>query len=163
MSTIRLNGKALVDLGSIKLIKALDDEERARIEQQYGTADKPFDASGFTAKVEYTRAVGNPREAGLPVLIRDSLDDLRLQAPFINAGYARFVPAENIVGAGPLEDKDRTDVTSDKVWRSKIATKGGPVWSAGTDEQVMDRKAKAIAEFKPQPRQGDAAPSADKA
>jgi len=136
--TLKFNESTLVPLDTIRFIRPLDDEERARLTKTYPDADM----SQFNTSITFT---GHSQK-----LARETIDQFRDQGlAFANLGSGRFVPAANILSAEPFTKSEATAM-DDKgyalksTYRSRVVTTAGLMLSSAHPSQVMDRRAKAL-------------------
>ena len=137
--SIKINSGNLIPADTIRFIRPIDDEERARLVERYGA-----DASGFNVSIQFADRSSK--------LATQTLDELRAQGiGLVNIGANRHVVAENIKQAAPFNAEDAKKLTEGKgyqitqTFRSRVDTTAGPLLSSATPEQVMQRRAKALA------------------
>ena len=133
----------LVPLDTIRLIRPMTDEDKARakdlLKEKRGI---DIDAARVNVRIEF----GDKSSK----LAQESLDALREQGiALVNLGSDRYVPAANITGAEAFtkEDAERLkgeEYTLKQTFRSKVDTRAGTVLSSATPVQIMDRRAKAM-------------------
>ncbi len=151
--TLKLNGGTIAPVDTIRLVKPLTDEARAKAGDKLG-----IDASRFQARVEFADKSSK--------LVADSIDDLKAQGVgFVNVGGDRYVPAANIKTAEAFS-KAEADALKEKgfnlstTFRSRVETTAGQVLSQATPDQVMQRRAKALDLAAQTPGAGQGAPAA---
>jgi hypothetical protein len=133
----------LVPLDTIRLIRPMTDEDKARakdsLKEKRGI---DIDAARVNVRIEF----GDKSSK----LAQETLDALREQGvALVNLGSDRYVPATNITGAEAFtkEDAERLkgeEYTLKQTFRSKVDTRAGTVLSSATPVQIMDRRAKAM-------------------
>ena len=136
-STLKVNGTKVIPVDTIRRIKPLTDDDRAKV------ADKlQIDASRFVARIEFADKTS--------LLIENTIDDLKGQGVgLVNVGADRFVPALNIKSAEAFTKADADKLgekgfTLSKTFRSRVETVAGQVLSLATADQIMQRRAKAL-------------------
>lgn len=136
-STLKINGGTVIPLDTVRRLKPLTDEDRAK------ASDKlQIDASRFQTRLEYAD--------GTSKLIAESIDDLKGQGVgLVNIGGDKFVPAANIRSAeaftkAEAEKLGEKGFTLSKTFRSRVETVAGQVLSLATPDQIMQRRAKAL-------------------
>ncbi len=137
--TLTINSGSLVPTDTIRFIRPIDDEERARIVERYGA-----EATGFKISIQFADKTTR--------LAVESLDDVRGQGiALVNIGGDRHVVAGNIKEASPFTKADADKLAADKgytltqTFRSRVETTAGALLSSATPAQVMDRREKALA------------------
>jgi hypothetical protein len=133
----------LVPLDTIRLIRPMTDEDKARAKDSLKEKrDIDIDVARVNVRIEF----GDKSSK----LAQESLDAIKEQGvALVNMGSDRYVPAANITGAEAFskEDAERLkgeDYTLKQTFRSKVETKAGTVLSSATPVQIMDRRAKAM-------------------
>lgn len=136
--SIKINKGSVVPADTIRFIRPIEDEERARIVERYGA-----DASGFNVSIQFADKTSK--------LATQTIDQLREQGiALINIGADRHVVAANIKKADPFSKDDAQALIDDKgytinqTFRSRVETTAGALLSSATPAQIMDRRAKAL-------------------
>jgi len=143
-----------VPLDTVRLIKPLTDEDKARAVAALKEKGIEIDPDRLTARIEFADRSSK--------LAREGLDAFREQGVgLVNLGADRHVPAANITAAEPFtkEDAERLkgeDYTLKGTFRSKVETRAGTVLSSAQPQQVMDRRAKALGLVTEKPKSGTA-------
>lgn len=136
--TLKINTGSLIPTDTIRFIKPIDAEERARLVERYGE-----DASDFNISIQFADKSTK--------LAKQSLDDVRGQGiGLVNIGSDRHVIAANIKEASPFTKDDAEKLSGDKGYtlnqsfRSRVDTTAGALLSSATPAQIMERRAKAM-------------------
>lgn len=137
-NSIKINNGSLVPADTIRFMRPIEDDERARLVERYGE-----DAAGFNVSIQFADKTTK--------LATQTLDDVRAQGiGLVNIGAHRHVIAANIKSADPFTTADAKKLTEDKgfqmnqTFRSRVETTAGTLLSSATPEQVMQRRAKAL-------------------
>ena len=147
---VKLNGGTAVPLDTIKLVRPLTDEDRARIQEKHGA-----DVSGRNIQITFTDSSQRT--------FAETLDDIKGQGVgLVNTGNDRHVIAANILSADPFTKADAEAAagkgyTLSQTFRSRVNLKGNAqVLSSAHPSQIIDRREKALATAKAAPaaRQG---------
>lgn len=135
---IEINSGSMVPTDTIRFIKPIDDEERARIAERYGV-----DGRNFNVSIQFADKSTK--------LAAETIDEIRGQGvSLVNIGGDRHVVAQNIKSASPFSKDDARKLSEDRgytlaqTFRSRIDTTAGTLLSSATPTQVLDRRAKAI-------------------
>lgn len=137
--TLKINGSTAIPVSAIRRIRAVTEEDRARIAERYEQVE---DASKYQLQIEFADKTTK--------LATETLDDIRAQGvAIVNLGGDRFVPATNIKFAEPFTKEDANkvkekDYTLSQNFRSRVETTAGTVLSSATPAQVIERREKAI-------------------
>jgi len=136
--TLKINSGSLIPTDTIRFIRPIDTEERARLVERYGD-----DASDFKISIQFA-----DKSTKLAV---ESLDEVRGQGiGLVNIGSDRHVVAANIKEASPFTKDDAEKLSGDKgytlnqTFRSRVETTAGALLSSATPAQIMERRAKAL-------------------
>ena len=137
-NSIKINNGSLIPADTIRFIRPIDTDERARIVERYGE-----DAAGFNVSIQFA-----DKSSKLAV---QTLDELREQGvALVNIGADRHVVAANIKSADPFTKADAEKLVEgrgyqfNQTFRSRVETTAGTLLSSATPEQVMQRRAKAL-------------------
>ncbi len=142
--TLKINKSTSIPTDTIRFIRPVGDEERARIEERYGK-----DASDFNVSIQFA-----DKSSKLAV---QTLDEIRQQGvALVNIGADRHVVAANIKSAEPFGKQDAAKAKENgyelsQTFRSRVETTAGAVLSSATPAQVLERRAKAMDAAAPQP------------
>ncbi len=128
----------------IKTLSVISAEEQGRITQAYSTDKRKVDGTRFNTVIELANA---PE----PLRISETIEELKKMMPLVNLGNNKFVPANHIIAAAPLEKEEKDKLIAKGVklqqsFRSAVDLSNGYVLSTATDKQVFERKHKAIAQ-----------------
>ena len=136
--SIKINSGSIIPTDTIRFIRPIDEQERARIAERYGV-----DGANFNTSIQFA-----DKSTKLAV---ETLDELRAQGlPLVDIGADRHVVATNIRSADPFTHKDATALadkggyTITQEFKSRVETSAGTVLSSLTPEQVVDRRGRAI-------------------
>ena len=138
IKSIKINSGNVIPADTVRFMRPIEAEERARLVERYGE-----DASAFKISIQFADKTTK--------LATDTLDDVRNQGVgLVNLGGDRHVVATNIKAAKPFTAEEADKLTSDKGYtlnqsfRSRVETTAGALLSSATPEQVMARRAKAL-------------------
>ncbi len=147
--SLTINAGSVVPVDTIRFIRSIGAEERARLVERYGE-----DAADYNISISFTDKSTK--------LAKQSLDDVRGQGiGLVNVGADRHVVAGNIKRADPFTKDDAAKLASERgytlsqTFRSRVETTAGSILSSATPAQIMERRAKAIETTGPKtPTQG---------
>jgi len=135
--SLKINGRTIIPVDQIRLIKPVTEADRDRIAERY-----EVDAGKFQLQIEFADKSTK--------LAAESLDDVRGQGiGLVNLGSDRYVPAANIKTAEPFTKDDaqkakEKDYTLNDTFRARVETTAGPMLSTATPEQVIQRRERAL-------------------
>lgn len=137
-SILRINAENIIPVDTIRFIKVLTVDERARIAERYDV-----DGSAFNVSIQFADKSVK--------LATETIDEVRGQGvALVNIGADRHVVAQNIKSAAPFTRDDAKklmegrDYTLSQTFRSRIDTTAGALLSSATPTQIMERRAKAL-------------------
>ena len=136
--SIKINSGSLIPTDTIRFVRPIEGEERARLVERYGE-----DASGFNVAIHFA-----DKSTKLAI---QTLDEVRDQGiGLVNVGANRHVVAANIKSADPFTKDDAEKLSNEKgytinqTFRSRVTTTAGTLLSSATPAQIMERRAKAL-------------------
>ncbi len=135
-SFIQINKETTIPTDTIRFIRPIGDDERARIKERYGA-----DAAAFNVSIQF-----GDKSTKLAV---ETIDQLRDQGvSLVDIGGDRHVVAANIRSAKPFTAKDAAKIEErgyniSQDFKSRVETTAGAVLSSATPAQIMDRRARA--------------------
>jgi len=136
--SVKINSGSIVPTDTVRFIRPIDEDERARIVERYGE-----DAAGFNISIQFA-----DKSTKLAV---QTLDDVRDQGiALVNIGANRHVVAANIRQADPFTKDDAEKLSSElgytlnQTFRSRVETLAGTLLSSATPDQLMQRRSKAL-------------------
>jgi len=136
--SIKINAGSMIPTDTIRFVRPIDAEERARLVERYGE-----EAAGFNMSIQFADKSTK--------LARETLDDVRGQGiGLVNIGANRHVVATNIKEARPFTKEEaeklagEKDYTLNQTFRARVETTAGTLLSSATPQQIMDRRAKAL-------------------
>jgi hypothetical protein len=136
--SIKINSGSIIPTDTIRFVRPIDDNERARLVERYGE-----EASGFNLSIQFADKSTK--------LARETLDQVREQGiALVNIGANRHVVAANIKEARPFTKDEADKLANDKgytlnqTFRARVETTAGTLLSSATPQQIMDRRAKAL-------------------
>ena len=135
---LKINADNIIPVDTIRFIKTLTVDERARIAERY-----EVDGSAFNVSIQFADKSVK--------LATETIDEVRGQGvALVNIGADRHVVAQNIKSAAPFSKDEAQKLVEDRgytlaqTFRSRIDTTAGTLLSSATPTQVMDRRAKAL-------------------
>ncbi len=140
-NSLQINTSTIVPVPTIRTIRPITDDERARMSEKYGKPVEDFADKRTTIQF-------NDKSSKTTDL---SLDQVREQGvALVDIGGQRFVPAANIKSAedftaddaAKLKDSGRVTLTQE--FKSRVITTGGSLLSTVAKEQIIDASTRAL-------------------